>query len=192
MLIFSDKIKLLKYNRDKTKEQTMKSTIILNYMNQYGLFFLALIIFLEYLNLPGFPSEIILPVTGIWAANTEASFFVVLAISTLSAIIASWLLYGVGLYSGEWILDKYTSKFPKQKDTIDKQMAYLRKKGNLGVFISKLIPMVRTIISIPAGVLKLDFIQYTLYSAMGIIIWNGVLIASGYFGGYEILNKLFS
>ncbi|MGL4737000.1 MAG: DedA family protein [Cellulosilyticaceae bacterium] len=132
----------------------MEMNQIMNYMSDYGLFFMALIV------------------------------------SVLSALVASWILYGIGLWGGDYVLKKYTDKFPKQKDYIDKQMAYLREKGSIGVFISKLIPMARTIISIPAGAVKLNFWKYTVSSALGIIIWNGALIASGYFFGQTILRHI--
>ncbi|MGL4799432.1 MAG: DedA family protein [Cellulosilyticaceae bacterium] len=166
----------------------MEMNEILAYMSQYGLFFLALIIFLEYLNLPGFPAGIILPIAGMWAASSKINFGVALSVSVVAALVASWILYAVGWYGGEFLLGKYTKKFPKQKDYIDEKLGYLRDKGNFGVFISKLIPMARTIISVPAGVLKLNFLQYSIYSTLGIAIWNGVLMAAGYFLGQEVLT----
>lgn len=167
----------------------MEFNQILAYMTDYGLIFMAVIIFLEYLNLPGFPAGVILPLTGVWASGSGKEFVLALVVSIMAALLASWILYIVGWYGGDFIIKKYIEKFPKQKETIEKQLGYLREKGNMGIFISKLIPMVRTIISIPAGVLRLNFLQYTLYSALGIAIWNGVLISTGYFLGQEVLTK---
>ncbi|MGL6173861.1 MAG: DedA family protein [Cellulosilyticaceae bacterium] len=163
---------------------------LLAYMSDYGLFFLALIIFLEYLNLPGFPAGIILPLGGFWASQAKISLWLALFVSVGAAVVASWILYLIGWWGGEFILKKYFLKFPKQQVYIEKQLEYLRSKGNIGVFISKLIPIARTIIAIPAGVLQLNFWKYTLSSTLGIFIWNGVLIGSGYFFGNDILNYL--
>ena len=58
------------------------------------------------------------------------------------------------------------------------------------VFISRLIPVARTIIAIPAGVLKMDFLKYTIYSACGIFIWNGVFISAGYILGEGIFKYI--
>lgn len=165
----------------------MELSHITTYMSDYGLFFLALIIFLEYLNLPGFPAGIILPVGGLWASQSNTSFWLALIVSVASALVASWILYWIGLWGGDFILKKYTDKFPKQKEYIEKQMNYLGQKGSIGVFISKLIPMARTIISLPAGALKMNFWKYTVSSTLGIAIWNGVLISSGYFFGQEMI-----
>lgn len=167
----------------------MEFNEVLSYMPQYGLFFLALIIFLEYLNLPGFPAGIILPVAGMWAASTGQSFWYALGISVIAALVASWILYVIGWYGGEFVIAKYTNKFPGHKAYIEEKLNYLREKGNIGVFVSKLIPMARTIIGVPAGVLRLNFLQYTVYSTMGIAIWNGVLMSTGYFLGQEMLIK---
>ena len=167
----------------------MELNQLISYMADYGLIFIAVIIFLEYLNLPGFPAGIILPVAGVWAAGSGIGFIVALVVSIASALLASWALYALGWYGGEYIIGKYTKKFPKQKAKIEDIMAYLGKKGNLGVFVSKLIPMVRTIIGVPAGVLRLNFWKYTICSALGIAIWNGVLMSTGYFLGQEVLNK---
>lgn len=168
----------------------MEINEVLKYMSDYGMIFLGVIIFLEYLNLPGFPAGIILPVAGVWAASTGVGFIVPLAVSVGAAVVASWVLYIVGLYGGTILINKYIKKFPKQKETIEKQLDYLREKGCIGVFISKLVPVVRTIISIPAGVLKLNFWSYTIFSALGILIWNGVLMGTGYFFGEQILERL--
>ncbi|WP_341350004.1 DedA family protein [Clostridium polynesiense] len=81
------------------------------------------------------------------------------------------------------------SRFPKQEKIINKNIEILRQKGSIGVFISRLIPVARTIISVPAGVLKLEFVKFTLSSAAGIFIWNGVFIGAGYFLGESFLYK---
>lgn len=167
----------------------MEINQILNYMSDYGLIFIAIIIFLEYLNLPGFPAGIILPLAGVWVSTADINLFSALIVSVLSALVASWILYLVGWFGGDFFLNKYISKFPSQKESIEKQLTYLRKKGNIGVFVSKLIPMVRTLISIPAGVLKLNFFEYSVYSALGISIWNGVLMLSGYILGQEFITQ---
>lgn len=167
----------------------MEINTLLSYMSEYGLLLMAIIIFLEYLNLPGFPAGIILPVAGIWTSNSNTNFWFVLGISVLSALIASWILYAIGWYFGDFILTKYLKRFPKQENIIQKQLNYLQQMGYLWVLISKLIPMVRTIISLPAGLLKLNFFTYTIASTIGITIWNAVLIYSGYLFKEEILSQ---
>lgn len=166
----------------------MDTSGVVEYLSNYGMLFMFGVILLEYLNLPGFPAGIILPVAGIWVANSQESLIFALLVSVLAGLIGSWGLYAVGLYGGEFLLKKYTNKYPKQEKYIQKKIEYLRKKGNIGVFISKLIPMARTLISIPAGVIRLNFIEYSIYSALGILVWNGVLMSTGYIFGDAILK----
>lgn len=84
----------------------------------------------------------------------------------------------------------YFRKFPKQQPVIEDKMAMLREKGCIGVFVSKLLPMVRTIISIPAGMVQMDFVKYTVSSLMGIFIWNLVFVGAGYFFGEAAIRIL--
>lgn len=168
----------------------MQIDSILNYLSQYGLVFIFIIVFLEYLNLPGLPAGIIMPTAGLWVSRGNINFLVVLILSVLAGVIGSWCLYFLGLYGGNFLLEKYTKKFPKQKQYIENKLEYLRSKGGKGVFLSRLIPVARTIISIPAGVLKMNFLKFTLYSVVGIFIWNTVFISAGYILGEGILKYI--
>ena len=69
-------------------------------------------------------------------------------------------------------------------------MDTVQRHGGWGVFVSKLIPMVRTIISIPAGVLKMPLRQYLISSLAGVFLWNLVFVGAGYLGGEAILQYL--
>lgn len=164
----------------------MTNGSIMNYLLNYGSFFIFIIIFWEHLNLPGLPSSIIMPLIGAWISKSNTSFISALIISVISGLLASCLLYSIGFYGGTYIIDKYTTRFPKQKKSIDNKIKFLNKRGNIGVFISRLIPMARTITPIPAGALKLNFFKYTLYSALGIFIWNLTLMSLGYIFGENI------
>ncbi|GAA0068720.1 DedA family protein [Clostridium sardiniense] len=167
----------------------MEIEIILDYFSQYGLIFLFVIVFLEYLNLPGLPAGIIMPATGVLIANGESNFFVAIIISVIAGVLGSVSLYIIGRVGGAKLLDKYLKKFPKQKHYVDKIAKIVEEKGNFGVFISKLIPVARTLVSIPAGVFKLNFVSFVAYSALGIFLWNTVFISAGYFLGDIILFR---
>ena len=168
----------------------MDANSLLDYLSQYGTVFIFIIIFLEYLNLPGLPAGIIMPVVGLWVSRGNMNFLIVIIISVVAGLIGSWCLYFLGFYGGNFLLEKYTTKFPKQKQYIENKLEYLRSKGGKGVFISRLIPVARTIIAIPAGVLKMNFLKFTVYSAMGIFIWNIVFISAGYILGEGILKYI--
>lgn len=164
----------------------MTADIFIQYFTQYGGIAIFIIVLLEYLNLPGFPAGVIMPLAGMWAAKGEISFLLALAITVAAGLMGSWLLYLIGYKGGDMFLNKYLRKFPKQKPAIERNLEMLKRKGGIGIFLSKLIPMVRTLISIPAGVLKMNFVRYTVSSALGIFVWNFAFLGAGYFLGEAV------
>ena len=85
-------------------------------------------------------------------------------------------------------MEKYLNKFPKQRPMIERKLSWVREKGSAGIFLSKLIPMIRTLISIPAGVSKMNLITYTVSSTLGICVWNLFFVGAGYFLGDAVLG----
>lgn len=169
----------------------MNLTVLTEYFTEYGLAAVFVIVLLEYLNLPGFPAGIIMPLAGIMAARGRIDFMVTLFVTVLAGLIGSWVLYLLGWKGGEVFLGFYMRKFPKQRKPLERNMEWLKKNGCIGVFWAKLIPMLRTLISIPAGVIKMDFAKYTISSALGIFLWNLVFVGAGYVCGDAVFT-LFS
>lgn len=165
----------------------MDASTLSYYFAQYGVIVIFIIIFLEHLNLPGFPAAIIMPIVGIWASNGGGSLIEVLIISEIAGVLGSCILYFVGRLFGKFIIKIIEKKLPKYKVHVDKTIDILQRRGFIGNLISKLIPMIRTISPIPAGLIKLNFISYILSSAIGIAIWNSVLISGGYFFGEKFI-----
>ena len=168
----------------------MSLEIITSYFMQYGAIAIFIIVLLEYMNLPGFPAGIIMPLSGVWAAKGNINFFWVMAITLAAGVIGSWLLYLMGYVGGNLVLEKYLQKFPKHRPAIERNFEMIRQRGCFGIFLSKLIPMVRTLISIPAGVLKVDFVKYSISSALGVFLWNLVFVGAGYFLGDAVFEYL--
>ena len=168
----------------------MSIQALTNYFIQYGAFFIYLIVLLEYMNLPGFPAGVIMPLSGIWAAKGEISFPAVMVLTVAAGLTGSWLLYLLGRLGGSKAMGFYFKKFPKQQAVIEEKIEFLREKGGIGVFVSKLLPMVRTLISIPAGMVKMDFVKYTVSSLCGIFLWNLAFVGAGYFFGEAAVNFL--
>ena len=161
---------------------------ILNYLNQHGIIFLFVIVFLEYLNLPGLPAGIIMPAAGILIARGSMNVWSAVIISVIAGLAGSLVLYIIGYYFGKPFLDKISSKYEKTKKPIAKLYYYLNRYGNLGVFIVRLIPVARTIISVVAGTTKLNIIPFLLYSAAGIFLWNSAFLFFGYAFGNIFFN----
>ncbi|MGN1164930.1 MAG: DedA family protein [Lachnospiraceae bacterium] len=163
------------------------------YFAEYGASFIFLIVLLEYMNLPGFPAGVIMPLAGIWAARGNIGFAFVMILSVAAGLLGSWILYFLGRFGGERFFRFYVKKFPKQRELIEKNLEVIRKKGAYGVFVSKLIPMLRTLISIPAGIVGLGFARYTVSSVLGVFLWNLAFVGAGYFMGdtvWQLLGQL--
>ena len=157
-------------------------------MSKYGAIAIFVIVLLEYLNLPGFPAGVIMPVAGVLASRGRINFFLAILITVAAGLTGSILLYGLGRGGGELFLNKYYKKFPKARDVVEKKMAYLQKKGCVGIFVCKLIPAVRTLISIPAGVIKMNFVNYCISSTLGIFLWNLAFVGAGYLFGDAVFS----
>ena len=159
--------------------------------SQYGAVFVFVIVLLEYMNLPGFPAGVIMPLAGVWASRGEIGFEKVMFLSVAAGLLGSWILYFLGRWGGEAFLKLYIRHFPKQEQRIRSKIQELQKNGAKGVFVAKLLPMVRTLISIPAGMISMDFRAYTFSSLMGVFVWNLAFVGAGYVLG-ESFFTIFS
>ena len=168
----------------------MNSETIQFYLTEYGAIAVFTMVFLEYLNLPGFPAGIIMPLAGIWAKGGGLSLPFTLILCLAAGLLGSWIMYWLSRLAGDWLLPKIYRKWPNQQKLIEEKCDLLREKGAWGVFVCKLLPMVRTLICIPAGVIKMNFVSYTVASAAGVFLWNLVLIGAGYFVGEAVFTFL--
>lgn len=107
----------------------MSIQVLTNYFIEYGAFFIFLIVLLEYLNLPGFPAGVIMPLAGIWAAKGEIGFPMVMLLSVAAGLVGSWALYLLGRLGGTKVMEFYFRKFPKQQPVIEDKMQMLRKRA---------------------------------------------------------------
>lgn len=168
----------------------MELAVISQYFAQYGLLAVFVIIFLEYLNLPGFPAGIIMPAAGMFAAQAGVSFTEVFLVSTLAGTMGSWGLYFLGKFGGRKFLPWFTRKYPARARAVDKCLAFVHKYGYIGLFLSRLVPAIRTLISFPVGAAQMPFWGYTLTSMLGIAVWNFVFVGSGYFFSGQMFEMM--
>ncbi len=158
--------------------------MVIEYFARYGLIFVFIIIFLEYLNFPGLGAAIIMPAIGVAAAKAGISFFLALLISVIAGALASYILFGISYWFGKPILTKIYNRFPKSRKSIDKICLYIENYGDKGVLIIRLVPAVRTLIPFVAGMFRMNIIKFSIYSTIGIAIWNAAFIYAGYAFGY--------
>lgn len=139
-------------------------------------------VFLESFFAP-IPSEIILPFSGFVASMGRMNLIVVIIVATIAAYLGSLPFYFIGVW-GEKPLLRFINKYGKylfiEQSDVDRVFGLFEKYGNGVVFFGRLIPIVRTLISFPAGVAKMKFIRFSIYTLFGSLIWNILLTYTGY------------
>jgi len=159
---------------------------ILNYLivitSEIGNIGVITIVGLEYACFP-LPSEIVLPFVGFLAASGAVSYIGVLIASTIAGILGSLVCYYIGYFGGKPILDRIGDKVPSSRKSIFAAKNTFDKYDKISVMIARVLPLARTYISIPAGIARMNVFKFILFSSIGIIIWNTVLISLGYYLG---------
>ena len=155
---------------------------------QYGLPMMAAVFFCEYLNLPGFPAGVIMPAVGILIGPSQLNLILSIGISIAASLAGCLVMYAICYYGGAPLLTKAFSKSPKFHHFMDRCHDYLEKGRGRGLFVCRLIPVLRTIVSIPAGLVRMPLHEYVVWSTAGIAIWNTILISCGYFFSEAFLN----
>ena len=151
-------------------------------INQIGLVGAALIIALEVI-VPPIPSEAILLLTGFNVALGTFSFVEALIATTLGALLGATLLYGVGYFFTEERLEAIVGKYGKYvglplKD-LKRTMNWFERHGGPLVLFGRMFPIIRSLVSIPAGLVKMGLARFYLFSSIGIISWNAIWITIG-------------
>ena len=139
-------------------------------------------VFLESFFAP-IPSEIILPFSGFVASTGKMDLVFVIVIATVAAYLGSLPFYFIGKW-GEKPVINFIGKYGKylfiQQKDVDKVFGAFDKYGKGVVFFGRLIPMIRTLISFPAGVAKMQFARFSMYTLLGSLTWNILLTYAGY------------
>ncbi len=151
----------------------------IGHMGYWGIFFLM---FLESTFFP-FPSEIIMIPAGYLAFKGEMNLYLVVIIGILGSVLGALFNYYLALYFGRKFILKYGKYVFIKEETLDKLEAFFTKHGELSTFNGRLIPGIRQLISLPAGLAKMNIFTFSFYSALGAGIWVIVLVALGYLLG---------
>lgn len=153
---------------------------IINLFNKCGLIIFFILVMLEYACFP-LPSEVLLPFLGFMINVNEYSVFWTIILSTIMGFIGCLLCYLIGYYGGNVFYNKMYNKFKNVKKGVDYGKEKFEKYGNISVMICRIIPLCRTYISFLSGLYKQNLFTYSLFSVFGILVWNSILIISGYF-----------
>ena len=153
--------------------------------NYLGLYFL---ITLENI-FPPIPAEVILTLAGFMAHTYNISLFLIILASSLGSLSGSLILYFLGYF---FTKDNFKIKFLKKlikEDKIQTSLNWFNKQGYKCIFLGRFIPIIRSLISIPAGINKMPLFKFLLYTFLGSTIWNTTLILIGYLT-HQNFNKI--
>ncbi|MFA5623029.1 MAG: DedA family protein [Candidatus Dojkabacteria bacterium] len=142
----------------------------------------ALSVFIESFFAP-IPSEIILPFSGFVASTGALNIYWVIVVATLAAYVGTLPFYFIGRWGERYVftfLDKYGKYLFIDRGDVDWAFGLFEKHGNKIVLGGRLIPIVRTLISFPAGVAKMKFVVFSIYTLIGALLWNTLLAYAGY------------
>ena len=129
------------------------------------------------------PSELVMPFAGFLAFEGKFSFLFVVIASSLGSLFGSLISYYIGAYGGDRFVRKFGKYFLLDISDLEKTEKWFDKRGGKTIFISRFIPVVRHLISIPAGIGKMDIKKFCLYTLLGATIWNTFLAYLGFLVG---------
>ncbi len=155
---------------------------IVSYIGDMGYWGIFLLMFLESTFFP-FPSEIIMIPAGYLAYKGEMNVYLVVLAGILGSVGGALFNYYLAMHFGRAFILRYGKYFFIKEETLDKLEAFFIKHGELSTFNGRLIPGIRQLISLPAGLARMNLWTFSFYSALGAGIWVIVLVALGYLLG---------
>ncbi|WP_289889612.1 DedA family protein [Virgibacillus pantothenticus] len=151
-------------------------------MEEFGYIGVFLMMALENI-FPPIPSEIVLPFGGFLTTTTDLTVLGVIIAATVGSVLGAIILFGIGLLLDveqlEKIIDRYGHILRIKKTDVKRADAWFDKYGYWTVFICRMIPLVRSLISIPAGMSNMNFVKFVILTITGTLIWNTILILIG-------------
>jgi membrane protein DedA with SNARE-associated domain len=164
------------------------------YMANLNYFTVALLMAIESTFLP-LPSEVVMPFAAYKAAQGDLNAFIVILSGTIGALTGSLINYTLAYYLGRPLVYRFAESrmgklFLLSKEKVIHAEGYFLRNGKTSTFIGRLVPGIRHLISIPAGLAKMNLRDFMLYTFIGAGIWNIILVIIGYFI-YDLRDQIF-
>jgi membrane protein DedA with SNARE-associated domain len=136
---------------------------------------------------PPIPSEVILPLAGFLTGQNRFSFPIVLFATTLGSLLGALLLYSIGAAIGQARVQRIVEKYGRwallTPEDLTRAETWFDRFGPIAVFTGRLVPIVRSLVSIPAGYRRMPISQFVLLTGAGSLLWNGALVTLGWIFG---------
>lgn len=162
--------------------------LLLSSIGGWGLFGIFLLMAIESSFVP-FPSEVVMIPAGFLASLGEMNLFAAILAGTLGSIVGAWVNYFLALKLGRATIHRIGHRFFISEKTLVLVEDYFAKHGEFTTFVGRLIPAVRQLVSIPAGLARMDFARFTLFTGAGAGLWVTVLALLGYFIGEQAAHS---
>jgi len=140
---------------------------IISYIGYAGIF---LLMFVESCGIP-MPSEVIMPFSGFLVSSGALNFWSVVFVGAFGNLVGSWLAYYIGAKGGRPLIEKYGKYILISKHDLNLADKWFLKYGDFIVFVGRLLPVIRTYISFPAGISKMNFKKFSIYTFLGAFPW---------------------
>jgi membrane protein DedA with SNARE-associated domain len=161
---------------------------IIGTIESTGYFGIAFLMFLENV-FPPIPSEFIMPLAGFMTSKEEQTLPGVVLAGTIGSVLGALALYYAGYFIGEGrlnrLIDKYGRWLTISLEDLERAKGWFAKHGRLAVLVCRLIPGIRSLISIPAGIARMPLVSFLFYTAIGSAFWTAMLA----YGGYVLGDK---
>lgn len=155
-------------------------------MDALGYAGLAFLVALENV-FPPIPSEVILPLAGFNSSRGSMNIFLAILAATVGSLVGAVILYYIGYIFGEervrYIINRWGKWLGFKESDVDLADRWFDRHGGVAVMLCRVIPIVRSLISIPAGLRKMPLLSFIFYTTVGSLVWNSVLVTAGYLLG---------
>ena len=149
-------------------------------MKIYGYLALFGLMLLESSSIP-VPSEVVLPLAGALSASGTFNFAIAFLVSIVASMVGLTIDYAIGYFIGKDVVYKHLQMFHIRKEQLDNFDRWFERNGVAAVFLSRLLPVLRTVMSFPAGFARMSLKKFYGYSLAGVFIWDLVLMLFGYY-----------
>ncbi len=161
---------------------------VISVVESLGYWGVAALVALENL-FPPIPSEVVLPLAGFVAVEGDASVAGMVIAATIGSMVGAYALYGIAAAIGPVRLRSFVVRYGKwfglDEDDLDKSEEWFDRRASMAVLVCRCIPLMRSLISIPAGLRRMPLIPFSIYTLLGSLVWNVLLIGAGYLLGEQ-------
>lgn len=156
--------------------------LLVNTFAQLGYPGIFLLMVMESATLP-VPSEVVLPLGGYLVSQGKLEFWSVVAVATVGSMIGTMVDYSIGYYLGRPAVLRYGRMVRFSQERLETTERWFSRHGNSVVLLARFVPLLRTLIAFPAGIVRMESKRFFAYSAVGILVWDIILVYLGVVAG---------